>query len=326
MGIAFDDSGDLFVAESGRHHLLLVSPDEAVEVYASQCHGRRFSGPRDLCFTHEGGVLFCDTGTGPDRGSLFPLRPQRRGRAAGRRPRLSGGVGTARRCHDPCSWRNRVPGGSSASSWRRTEAPATARVFRRTERRQPRLPAARFARRVGWWARKDSESVSSIPDGAVTGSLEVPGGNPTGMTFGGNRLRPALRRRGLRRRLPPAARRARATAVCRTPLRLADPWPARKNGGSAGKRAAPDEFLQPLLRTIPAGSPPGASILSAVPAPLRRIPAQGAPADDGEEPGEQLRGMTPHPDGLGRQRIGDRQPAPAADGGRNQLRGLRGAL
>ncbi len=64
MGIAFDDSGDLFVAESGRHHILLISGDEAFEVYASQHHGRRLIGPRDLCFSPEGDVLFCDAESG----------------------------------------------------------------------------------------------------------------------------------------------------------------------------------------------------------------------------------------------------------------------
>lgn len=71
MGIAFDDSGDLFVAENGRHHLLLVSPDEAVEVFANQSHGRRFFGPRALCFTHEGGVIFSDADPEGQNGALF---------------------------------------------------------------------------------------------------------------------------------------------------------------------------------------------------------------------------------------------------------------
>lgn len=73
LGIAFDDSGDLFVAESGRHHLILISPDEAVEVYASQCRGRRFASPRELCFSPTGDVLFSDAGHGNavDDGSVY---------------------------------------------------------------------------------------------------------------------------------------------------------------------------------------------------------------------------------------------------------------
>ncbi|HJP32759.1 MAG: SMP-30/gluconolactonase/LRE family protein [Candidatus Latescibacteria bacterium] len=67
-GIAFDDSGDLFVAESGRHHLILISPDEAVEVYASSCKGRRFACPEDLCFAPTGDVLFSDAGHGAEEG------------------------------------------------------------------------------------------------------------------------------------------------------------------------------------------------------------------------------------------------------------------
>ncbi len=63
MGIAFDDSEDLFVAESGRHQVLLVSVEESAleassEVFASQCHGRRLVGPRDLYFAPDGNLLF----------------------------------------------------------------------------------------------------------------------------------------------------------------------------------------------------------------------------------------------------------------------------
>lgn len=67
-GIAFDDSGDLFVAEGGRHHLILISPDEAVEVYASSCRGRRFASPEELCFAPTGDVLFSDAGHGEQEG------------------------------------------------------------------------------------------------------------------------------------------------------------------------------------------------------------------------------------------------------------------
>jgi sugar lactone lactonase YvrE len=62
LGIAFDDSNDLFVAEKGRRHLLLISPDEAVEVYAHQCKGKRFAGPQDLCFGPSGDLIFTDAG------------------------------------------------------------------------------------------------------------------------------------------------------------------------------------------------------------------------------------------------------------------------
>lgn len=67
-GIAFDDSGDLFVAESGRHHLILISPDEAVEVYAGSCRGRRFASPEELCFAPTGDVIFSDAGHGEQEG------------------------------------------------------------------------------------------------------------------------------------------------------------------------------------------------------------------------------------------------------------------
>lgn len=76
MGIAFDDSEDLFVAESGRHQVLHVSEEESAlgtsfEVFASQCHGRRLIAPRDLCFAPDGSLLFCDSGTGPEGGAVY---------------------------------------------------------------------------------------------------------------------------------------------------------------------------------------------------------------------------------------------------------------
>ena len=76
MGIAFDDSEDLFVAESGRHQLLLISEEESaldtsLEVFASQCHGRRLVGPRELYFAPDGSLLFCDSGTGPEGGAVY---------------------------------------------------------------------------------------------------------------------------------------------------------------------------------------------------------------------------------------------------------------
>ncbi len=60
--IVFDDSNDLFVAERGRRHLLLISQDEAVEVYAHQCKGKRFIGPQDLGFGPGGDLIFTDAG------------------------------------------------------------------------------------------------------------------------------------------------------------------------------------------------------------------------------------------------------------------------
>ncbi|MEE2657834.1 MAG: SMP-30/gluconolactonase/LRE family protein [Candidatus Latescibacterota bacterium] len=70
-GIAFDDSGDLFVAESGRHHLLLISQEETVEVFASQCSGKRFASPTELCFAPGGDILFSDRGKSGDDGCIY---------------------------------------------------------------------------------------------------------------------------------------------------------------------------------------------------------------------------------------------------------------
>ena len=65
--IVIDDSGDMFVADAGRRHVLLFSPDEGVEVYANQCKGRRFAGPQCMYFSPSGEILFSDSGT--DEGS-----------------------------------------------------------------------------------------------------------------------------------------------------------------------------------------------------------------------------------------------------------------
>lgn len=70
-GLAFDDSDDLFVADSKRHQLLLLSLDEAVEVYAFQCKGKRFVGPHSLYFDTAGNLLFSDLGHSDDDGSIY---------------------------------------------------------------------------------------------------------------------------------------------------------------------------------------------------------------------------------------------------------------
>ena len=183
MGIAFDDSGDLFVAESGRHHLLLVSPDEAVEVYASQCHGRRFSGPRDLCFTHEGGVLFCDTGPGPDRGSLFHCDLN------GEVEQLAGDLASPAGLvllDDAMTLFVAEQGGGRILSFELEEdgSAGNREVFVELSGGSPGslLLDSHGMLLVG----QEGVGICVVdPDGAVSGNLEVPGGNPTGMTFGG---------------------------------------------------------------------------------------------------------------------------------------------
>ncbi|NKB68428.1 MAG: hypothetical protein GKR89_15300 [Candidatus Latescibacteria bacterium] len=71
-GIAFDDSSDLIVAEEGRHDLLIVSFDGSFEIYAHQCRGKRFTGPRELCFSPNSDILFTDSGgTQEARGGIY---------------------------------------------------------------------------------------------------------------------------------------------------------------------------------------------------------------------------------------------------------------
>ena len=72
--LAIDDSGDMFVADAGRRHILLFSPDEGVEVYANQCKGRRFAGPRSMYFAPSGEILFSDSGSEDgSSGSIYSI-------------------------------------------------------------------------------------------------------------------------------------------------------------------------------------------------------------------------------------------------------------
>ena len=71
--LAIDDSGDMFVADAGRKHILLFSPDEGTEVYANQCKGRRFAGPRCMYFSPTGELLFSDAGAGEVPGAIYSI-------------------------------------------------------------------------------------------------------------------------------------------------------------------------------------------------------------------------------------------------------------
>ena len=183
MGIAFDDSGDLFVAESGRHHLLLVSPDEAVEVYASQCHGRRFFGPRDLCFTHEGGVLFCDTGSAPDRGSLFQCDLS--GEVEQLAEDLASPAGLVLLDDSVTLFVSEQGAGRIVSFELEEDGSAGNReVFVELSAGSPGslLLDSHGMLLVG----QEGVGICVVdPDGAVADSWEIPGGQPAGMTFGG---------------------------------------------------------------------------------------------------------------------------------------------
>lgn len=58
--LAFDDSNDLFVTVENRHQLLIVSPDQEMAVYAHSCNGRHFVAPRSFCFSPSGSLFFTD--------------------------------------------------------------------------------------------------------------------------------------------------------------------------------------------------------------------------------------------------------------------------
>jgi sugar lactone lactonase YvrE len=74
-GLAFDDSGDFFVAVQGRHHLLLVSPDKEMEIYATKCQGQPFARPQDMYFSPTGNLLFTDRGQQDDQpqGAIYSV-------------------------------------------------------------------------------------------------------------------------------------------------------------------------------------------------------------------------------------------------------------
>ena len=72
--ILIDDSGDMFVADAGRRHVQLFSPEEGVEVYANQCKGRRFAGPRCMYFSPAGELVFSDSSADDESsGSIYAI-------------------------------------------------------------------------------------------------------------------------------------------------------------------------------------------------------------------------------------------------------------
>ncbi len=183
--IAFDDSGDLFVAENGRHHLLLISPDEAVEVYASQSRGRRFRGPRGLSFSPAGNVLFTDTGKDEEEGGAVY------------RANLDGEVELVT---SDLAAPSGIALAEDAIRLFVSESAASRVICLELddeEQLQSRDTFIEFDDGAGAGAiRFDSQGLLYIarqgigvtvidPDGAVAATIELPGGQPTGMAFGG---------------------------------------------------------------------------------------------------------------------------------------------
>lgn len=186
LGIAFDDSNDLFVAEKGRRHLLLISPDEAVEVYAHQCKGKRFAGPQDLCFGPAGDLIFTDAPDqgGPGTGCIYSVDIDAEATllASG----LSNPTGLVL-SQDASSLfiveaaHNRVlslsykPDGTLAE-------PQTFITF--SEGQAPRALVFDDAGRL-YMARPGVGITIADPDGQITGQIVIPGQEPTAMVFGG---------------------------------------------------------------------------------------------------------------------------------------------
>jgi gluconolactonase len=185
--IAFDDSNDLFVAEKGRRILLIVSLDEAEKVYAHQSKGRRFHGPHALCFSPDGSILFSDPGDSTaDRptGGIYAV--DLNGEAEQVAGGLAGPTGVvisedAGYLFVAESARNRIV--SMAIGDR--GALSGQEVF--VEFNDGRgVNSLRFDAEGVLYATRPGVGLSLVdPDGKVIQNIPLPGGEPTGMVFGG---------------------------------------------------------------------------------------------------------------------------------------------
>ena len=61
-GLAVDKDGFIWVAESANSALLRMTLDGKVEVIATECKGKPFLWPNDLCFGPDGAVYMTDSG------------------------------------------------------------------------------------------------------------------------------------------------------------------------------------------------------------------------------------------------------------------------
>lgn len=61
-GLAVDKNGFIWVAESLTASLLRMALDGKVEGVASECHGKPFLWPNDLCFGPDGALYMTDSG------------------------------------------------------------------------------------------------------------------------------------------------------------------------------------------------------------------------------------------------------------------------
>jgi gluconolactonase len=59
-GIAFNSSGEMFVADTGLKSILHVTRSGSVDVFIDEFDGTSFGGPNDLCFLPTGDLLFTD--------------------------------------------------------------------------------------------------------------------------------------------------------------------------------------------------------------------------------------------------------------------------
>ncbi|MCC7262128.1 MAG: SMP-30/gluconolactonase/LRE family protein [Candidatus Latescibacteria bacterium] len=186
LGIAFDDSNDLFVAEKGRRHLLLISPDEAVEVYAHQCKGKRFAGPQGLCIGPAGDLIFTDAPDHPVPGSGAIYSVDIDAEATLLASGLTEPTGLvlsqdASSLYVVEAAHNRI----LCLPYKPDGTLAEAQVFIQFEDGQ--APRALLFDDKGrlYIARPGIGLTVADPDGQVTAQVSIPGNEPTAMIFGG---------------------------------------------------------------------------------------------------------------------------------------------
>ena len=189
MGIAFDDSEDLLVAESGRHQVLLVSVEEsaletAFEVFASQCHGRRLVGPRDLYFAPNGNLLFCDSGASQEGGAVYSADLDGEVTELGKalaEPRGLVLSMDAQTLYVSESGKNRIV----AFDLDDDGLVVDQRVFVELEGGDGPGPLLFDSLGQLYISRSGVGITIADPDGQVVEEIQLPGGQPRGMAFGG---------------------------------------------------------------------------------------------------------------------------------------------
>jgi sugar lactone lactonase YvrE len=185
-GLAFDDSDDFFVAIQGRHHLLLVSPDKEVEVYATKCQGQPFSRPQDMYFSPTGSLLFSTRGlqdTEP-QGALYSVDLNGETRKISDNIVSPYGLTIAADAYSLLvaeSGRNRIVSMQLAED----DSLEDKEVFIEfTDGGPPR--SLLFDQEGVLYVTREGIGLSRIdPDGKLIDTIPLPGKTPSGMAFGG---------------------------------------------------------------------------------------------------------------------------------------------